>query len=115
MEKYDVVFTNKIMDKIENWRGSIVPCAGTGSRKLAKTIDDDLAQHIVKGYSMTIINNPERPWVSLLDDEAKIVTARLGKDRLRVAGTAEFNGYNTDIVQARIRLNTLGRKNVLKE
>ena len=42
-------------------------------------------------------------WVSLLDDEAKIVTARLGKDRLRVAGTAEFNGYNTDIVQARIR------------
>ena len=30
----------------------------------------------------------------MLDDEAKIVTARLGEDRLRVAGTAEFNGYN---------------------
>ena len=35
----------------------------------------------------------------MLDDEAKIVTARLGEDRLRVAGTAEFNGYNTDIIQ----------------
>ena len=46
------------MDKIENWRGSIVPCAGTGSsRKLAKTIDDDLPNISVKGYSITI-NNP---------------------------------------------------------
>ena len=39
----------------------------------------------------------------MLDDEAKIVTARLGEDRLRVAGTAEFNGYNTDIIQKRIK------------
>ena len=34
---------------------------------------------------------------------AKIVTSRLGKDRLRIAGTAEFNGYNTDIIQTRIK------------
>ncbi len=27
------------------------------------------------------------PWVSLLDESAKIVTSRLGPDRLRVAGT----------------------------
>ena len=39
----------------------------------------------------------------MLDDGAKIVTSRLGKDRLRVAGTAELNGYNTDIIQSRIR------------
>ena len=39
----------------------------------------------------------------MLDDEAKIVTSRLGEDRLRVAGTAEFNGYNTDIIQSRIK------------
>lgn len=43
------------------------------------------------------------PWVSLLDDQTKIVSSRLGKDRFRIAGTAELNGYNTDIVQARIR------------
>ena len=39
----------------------------------------------------------------MLDDGAKIVTSRLGEDRLRVAGTAELNGYNTDIIQRRIR------------
>lgn len=34
------------------------------------------------------------PLVSLLDDATKIVTSRLGPDRFRVAGTAEFNGFN---------------------
>ena len=38
----------------------------------------------------------------MLDDEAKIVTSRLGEDRLRVAGTAEFTGYNTDIIKSRV-------------
>jgi len=37
------------------------------------------------------------PSVSLLDEAAKIVTSRLGADRFRVAGTAEFNGFNRDI------------------
>jgi D-amino-acid dehydrogenase len=43
------------------------------------------------------------PWVSLLDDAAKIVTSRLGADRFRVAGTAEFNGEDRDIRADRIR------------
>lgn len=42
-------------------------------------------------------------WVSLNDDDAKIVTSRLGPDRYRVAGTAEFNGYNKDIRADRIK------------
>jgi D-amino-acid dehydrogenase len=41
--------------------------------------------------------------VSLLDDETKLVTSRLGLDRFRVAGTAEFNGANRDIRADRIR------------
>ena len=102
VERYEVVFTNKPVDKLK-YDGPIVVCAGVGSRKLAKTIEDDLPIYPVKGYSITINNPGNAPWVSLLDDETKIVSARLGKDRLRVAGTAEFNGYNTDIVQARIR------------
>ena len=102
VERYDVVFTNKPVDKLK-YDGPIVVCAGVGSRKLAKTIQDDLPIYPVKGYSITINNPGNAPWVSLLDDETKIVSARLGKDRLRVAGTAEFNGYNTDIVQERIR------------
>jgi len=41
--------------------------------------------------------------VSLLDDETKLVTSRLGLDRFRVAGTAEFNGFNHDIRSDRIK------------
>jgi D-amino-acid dehydrogenase len=41
--------------------------------------------------------------VSLLDDDAKIVTSRLGMDRFRVAGTAEFNGFNRDIRNDRVQ------------
>ena len=40
--------------------------------------------------------------MSLLDDKAKIVSSRLGENRFRVAGTAEFNGYNKDIRADRI-------------
>ena len=40
--------------------------------------------------------------MSLLDDDAKIVTSRLGADRFRVAGTAEFAGFNRDIRAERI-------------
>jgi len=43
------------------------------------------------------------PNVSLLDDKAKIVTSRLGVDRFRVAGTAEFNGENRDIREDRVK------------
>lgn len=61
----------------------------------------------VKGYSITVHLDDEKsqaaaPWVSLLDEEAKIVTSRLGIDRLRVAGTAEYNGYNLNIRADRI-------------
>ncbi len=81
-----------------------VVCAGVYSPFLAKTIGDNLNIYPVKGYSITI-NNPgdHTPRVSLLDDFKKIVTSRLGDDRLRVAGFAEFNGYNLDIIQSRIR------------
>jgi hypothetical protein len=36
------------------------------------------------------------PTVSLTDDERRLVFSRLG-NRLRIAGTAEFNGYNLDL------------------
>jgi D-amino-acid dehydrogenase len=61
----------------------------------------------VKGYSITVClddatSRAHAPWVSLLDDRAKIVTSRLGEDRFRVAGTAELNGFNRDIRADRI-------------
>lgn len=86
----------------------IVVCAGSASRQFAAMLGDRLNIYPVKGYSITVNLDDERaqsaaPWVSLLDDRAKIVTSRLGEGRLRVAGTAEFNGYNRDIRDDRIR------------
>lgn len=105
--KYHVQFKQQQIGRYDIFqyleKGPVVVCAGAGSRAIAKTVGDDLPIYPVKGYSITINNPGPAPWVSLLDDEAKIVTARLGEGRLRVAGTAELNGYNTDIVQARIR------------
>ena len=77
------------------------------SRKLAAMLGDRINIYPVKGYSITVCLDDEAsqlasPNVSLLDEEAKIVTSRLGKDRFRVAGTAEFNGFNKDIRTDRI-------------
>jgi D-amino-acid dehydrogenase len=56
----------------------------------------------VKGYSITLPLEPvdEAPRLSLTDHSRKIVFSRLG-DRLRVAGTAELDGYNTEINEVR--------------
>ncbi len=86
---------------------AVVICAGVGSRPLAASLGDRLNIYPVKGYSITVHLEDERsraaaPTVSLLDDATKIVSSRLGPDRFRVAGTAEFNGYNKDIRADRI-------------
>ncbi len=106
-QKYKVKILKKHISDLNNQMhdcDAIIVCAGTGSRRLARSINDNLPIYPVKGYSITI-NNPGDccPWVSLLDDDCKIVTSRLGEDRLRIAGTAEFCGYNTDIRWDRIR------------
>lgn len=85
----------------------IVVCAGVKSRDFASMLGDHVNIYPVKGYSITVCLDDETsqqraPWVSLLDDSAKIVTSRLGADRFRVAGTAEINGFNRDIRSDRI-------------
>ena len=86
----------------------LVLCAGVGSRELAAQLGDRVNVYPVKGYSITVnlldaASQAGAPNVSLLDDETKLVTSRLGVDRFRVAGTAEFNGFNRDIRADRIR------------
>lgn len=85
----------------------VVICAGVGSRALAAMLGDRINIYPVKGYSITVnldddLSQQAAPWVSLMDDPVKIVSSRLAPDRLRVAGTAEFNGYNYDIRADRI-------------
>ncbi|WP_418887898.1 D-amino acid dehydrogenase [Mesobacterium pallidum] len=87
---------------------AIVVCAGVESRNIATQLGDRVNVYPVKGYSITVRLDDEEsqraaPWISLLDDAAKVVTSRLGKDRFRIAGTAEFNGHNLDIRDDRVR------------
>lgn len=95
-------------EKQENISGdAVVVCAGIGSKAIAAMLGDRVNIYPVKGYSITVGLNDEAsqnaaPTVSLLDEAAKIVTSRLGCDRLRIAGTAEFNGTNKDIRADRI-------------
>jgi len=87
---------------------AVVVSAGVRSRAIAQGLGDKVNIYPVKGYSITVqLDDPESqaaaPWISLLDDRAKIVASRFGADRFRIAGTAEFNGANKDIRADRIQ------------
>ena len=79
---------------------SYVLALGSYSVSLMKPLHVQLPIFPAKGYSATYQINPRAPhlapYISLIDDEFKLVTSRLG-NKLRVAGTAEFNGYNMDL------------------
>jgi D-amino-acid dehydrogenase len=86
---------------------AVVICAGAASRELAAQLGDAVNVYPVKGYSVTLqlddaASRAAAPQVSLVDDTVKLVCSRLGADRLRVAGTAEFHGHNRDIRADRI-------------
>jgi len=104
--KYNVQFeynsTTSIEELLEEF-DAVVVCAGVGSVDVARSVGDTLDIYPVKGYSITINNVDPKylPRVSLLDDQAKIVTASMG-NRFRVAGTAELAGENYDIRRDRI-------------
>ena len=84
--------------------GSVVVALGSYSAPVLRSIGMRLPVYPVKGYSVTIPVSaqamaamaPVAPCVSLTDESHKIVFSRLD-DKLRVAGTAEFNGYNTEL------------------
>lgn len=105
--KYGVVFNyNWEIKHIEevSFYDAVVIANGVSSAQLAKTVGDTIDVYPVKGYSITInhVDKKHLPTVSLLDDQAKIVTSSLG-NRFRVAGTAELAGENYDIRHDRIK------------
>jgi D-amino-acid dehydrogenase len=82
---------------------------GSMSPVYARPLGMRLPIYPAKGYSVTMpVRDPSRaPQVSLTDDEYKIVFSRLG-DHLRIAGTAELNGYDRDL--NRVRCEALVRR-----
>ena len=75
-----------------------VVALGSYSPLLLRPLGIDLPVIPAKGYSATVRLREDAgaPTVSLTDDEHRLVFSRLG-DRLRIAGTAEFNGYNLEL------------------
>jgi D-amino-acid dehydrogenase len=68
---------------------------GSFSVPLLKPLGINLLVYPGKGYSATfdVTRSEAAPMVSLTDDAYKLVVSRLG-NRLRVAGTCEFDGYS---------------------
>jgi D-amino-acid dehydrogenase len=103
----DFQFRTRVEDlrDLQIFFDAVIVSNGVNSVNLARSVGDILDIYPVKGYSITIdlddASADAAPQVSLLDDQAKIVTARLGR-RFRVAGTAELAGENYDIRRARI-------------
>ncbi len=79
-----------------------VVALGSYSPLLLKPLGLRLPVYPAKGYSATLVlpSGVLAPTVSLTDDGHKIVISRLGQT-LRVAGTAEFSGYDTSLNAAR--------------
>ncbi len=91
---------------------SYVLAAGSFSAALAAPLGLRLPIYPAKGYSVTLpVIDPARAYqVSLTDDEYKLVFSRYtsaasadgqAEDRLRIAGTAELNGYDRQLNAAR--------------
>ncbi len=79
-----------------------VVALGSYSPMLLRPLGIAIPVYPVKGYSLTLAltDSDVAPRLSLSDDSRKLVFSRLG-DRLRVAGTAELNGYDTSLNDAR--------------
>jgi D-amino-acid dehydrogenase len=75
-----------------------VVALGSYSPLVLQPIGISVPIYPVKGYSITLPleSDDVAPETSLTDHARKIVISRLG-NRLRVAGTAELNGYDTEL------------------
>lgn len=82
-----------------------VLAAGVDAPLLARPLGIQLPIRPVKGYSATlpIAGCPGVPRVPIIDERYKVVMTELG-GQLRIAGTAEFAGYDYRIHERRVRL-----------
>ena len=83
---------------------AFVLAAAGHSVALGRTLGLRLPIRPAKGYSITLDLDEEceRPRRPVVDDSLHIALTPLG-DRLRVAGTAEFTGFDPRLTQSRIR------------
>lgn len=82
-----------------------VMALGSYSQRLLEPLGVNPHIFPTKGYSVTVptAGRNGAPTVSITDVDHKIVYSRLG-DRMRVAGTAEFAGYDSSLTEDRARV-----------
>jgi D-amino-acid dehydrogenase len=106
--RIDHVEVTNAEGRFERVRGdAFVMAMGSFSPLLAQPLGISLPIYPAKGYSVTmpVKDASMAHQVSLTDDEFKLVfsryTSERGGDRLRIAGTAELNGYDRNLNQVR--------------
>jgi len=90
-----------ILNSSESQEIAIDACVvamGSYSARLLQSVGLRIPVYPAKGYSATmqIIDDAAAPRASVTDEAYKMVFTRLG-NRLRIAGTAEFNGYEMEL------------------
>ena len=102
-DEIDHVEATDAEGRFQRVRGdAYVLALGPMSPLMAAPLGLRLPIYPAKGYSVTmpVKDESKANQVSLTDDEHKLVYSRLG-NRLRIAGTAEFNGYDRDLNRVR--------------
>jgi len=92
-----VVLSDEKGERLETADAYVV-ALGSYSTALLAGVGVDALIYPAKGYSATlpIVNQHGAPKGSITDDEMKIVFTTIG-NRLRIAGTAELNGFDTTL------------------
>jgi len=88
-------------EKGKHTADAYVMALGSYSSPFLRGLGITVPVYPMKGYSITVPANEHAPRVSVTDGRHKIVFSRLG-NQLRVAGTAEFAGYDDTIAERRI-------------
>ena len=99
-------------DKGDMEADGFVMAMGSYSALFMKRLDVNIPVYPMKGYSLTLEADEYTPRSSITDNEYKVVYTRVG-NKLRIAGTAEFAGYNDKINEARIKPIVRAAKSIL--
>jgi D-amino-acid dehydrogenase len=81
---------------------AVILCAASYSTALARPLGLALPVRPVKGYSITLPRAAGAPRVAVIDPVLHMAAVPVGDDRVRVAGTAEFTGFDLAITPKRI-------------
>jgi D-amino-acid dehydrogenase len=97
--------TRVVTNRGELTADAYVMALGSYSQLLLRPLGVNPHIFPTKGYSVTVPTDGRNgaPTVSITDVDHKIVYSRLG-DRLRVAGTAEFAGFDSTLTEERARV-----------